>query len=349
MSIARYRTMGMVLLLVALNSLIAPFSLAVDTAPGYSLVTSPVSLNLSAKPGTKVSADVRVKNAASQAQTLAVSANKFKADGDSGKAMILGNTENDSTIDWVSFSPQKFDAEPGAWTTIKVTFDLPASAAFGYYYAIRISPAAAPVPEGGKAVYSGSNAILVLLEAETPNARRSVQTDSFESLHGIYEYLPTTFSARLENTGNVHVAPTGSIFIMQNGKQVSALDFNANGGNILPGSKRIFSTSWSDGFPVSVPRLINGAPVRDKANNVIYDLKWDFSQLAKLRFGKFTAKLVAAYPDKAGNSVELDASVDFWVIPWKLILILLALLFFAGVGVYVTFTKAARRAKHRKE
>ena len=61
---------------------------------------------------------------------------KFGAYGDSGKPQILERGPGDDYFDWVKFDRPTFDAPANVWQTIKMTINVPKSAAFGYYYAV---------------------------------------------------------------------------------------------------------------------------------------------------------------------------------------------------------------------
>jgi len=60
---------------------------------------------------------------------------------------------------------------------------------------------------------------------------------------------------RFTNTGNIHLTPSGTIFISRDHKHnLASLDVNASAGNILPNSNRIFQVNWDNGFPVFVTK-----------------------------------------------------------------------------------------------
>jgi hypothetical protein len=52
---------------------------------------------------------------------------------------------------------------------------------------------------------------------------------------------------------------------------------------------------------------------------------------AKLRFGKYQAKLLLIYDD-GHRDVPLEGTVSFWVVPWRLLLALLV-----NVGIIIGF------------
>ncbi|MBC7564937.1 hypothetical protein H7100_01750, partial [Candidatus Saccharibacteria bacterium] len=88
----------------------------------------------------------------------------------------------------------------------------------------------------------------------------------------------------------IHVQPKGTILIQDSfNNKVASLDVNAEKGNILPSSTRRFESTL--------------------------DQKW--------LFGRYTATITIGYGTQGQAIVE---TTSFWVIPYKLILIGLALL-----------------------
>ncbi len=327
-------------------SLLPDFALA--QTEGINLQVSPLPIELSTPPGTSASADLRVRNGSSQTEKLAVHLLKVTED-DNGVVSLSSPSPNDDWAKWVSFDRTVFDAPSNQWQTIHMTINVPKSAAFGYYFAVEYTRANEQAPQPGHAVARGAVATFVLLNAEAPGAVRSAQVVSFTADRKSYEFLPATFTVKIRATGNVHVAPAGNVFILKGKKQIDVLTINAAQGNILPHSSRLFSTSWSDGFPVYETKYNGDQPVVDKNGKPVQSLKWDFSKANRLRFGKYTAHLVMLYYD-GQRDVSLEATVSFWVVPWRLLIGIILIAAFVFVGVWSTFRKSARFVKkHTKK
>jgi hypothetical protein len=317
----------------------------------FNLVTSPLPINLAAKPGTTLKTDIRVKNGSNHAEQLKVSLMKFSAFGDEGKPGIVDREAGDDYFDWVSFEPSTFTAPPNEWITVKMTIKLPSSAAFGYYYAAVFSRAGeTQQPEGKQNVIVGSTAVLVLVDAQVPNAKREASIASFTVDKGSFEFLPAKFSIKVRNSGNVHLIPTGNIFITRGGKTISTISVNSAAGNILPDTNRIFTTDWNEGFPVYIDKEAGGKVLLDEAGKPIKSLKWDLTKLSSLRIGRYTAHLLLAY-DNGSSDVPLEATISFWVIPWRLIGAILVITVLVGIGVWSivrNLYKKVRRNKARR-
>lgn len=341
-------SVGLAMLLIALS--LAGGRAKAQTSDGsFNLVTSPLPINLSAKPGTTLTTDIRIKNGSVTTEKLKVSLMKFQAYGEEGKPSLADHEAGDDYFDWVSFSPATFDAPHDEWITVKMTIKLPASAAFGYYYAVVFSRASEPAkPKDKQNVIVGSTAVLVLVDAQVPNAKRELNITSFSADRKSYEFLPASFTVKLKNNGNVHVIPSGNIFITRGGKNVATLDVNSAAGNVLPGSNRIFTAAWREGFPVYSQKEAGGKVLLDDKGKPITALSWDLSKVSKLRIGHYNARLLMAYDDGT-RDVPLEANLSFWVIPWRLIFLAIAVPVVPSVAVYMImkwrFKRRALKAK----
>lgn len=319
---------------------------------GLNLVISPLPITLTAQPGSTVSAQLKVKNGGTDNETLHVGLMKFNAYNNDGQPRLLDREKGDDYFDWVSFSDNDFTIAPNEWKTITATINVPSTAAFGYYYAIIFGrkdegPAATTATK-----IEGAVSVLVLLNVVSPNAVSNIQVVEFNSDRKVYEFLPAKFSLKLKNSGNIFIAPHGDIFIDKGKKtDLAILAVNEVQGNVLPGSYRIFDTDWSDGFPTFVQRIENGKVVTDKKGNNILDLKWDFNQLSKLRFGKFTAHLLLVY-DNGTRDVPIEAVTSFWVIPWRLLggaLIVLSLISAGLWSLIKPIIKKFKKIKNKED
>jgi hypothetical protein len=328
------------------------------------LETSPLPINLVVDPGKTVSTDIRIKQGNPDTERLKVSLMKFGAYGDEGKPMIKDREPGDDYFDWVKFDRPVFDAPSNVWQTIKMTINVPKTAAFGYYYAVvfsRVGDDVAAPGSHGTSLAAGT-AVLVLLDAHVPNAKRKVDLVSMTAVHRVFEFLPVMFHVTLHNSGNVHVVPHGNIFIMQGKQAVATLGLNGASGNILPGSNRLFYVKWHDGWP-HVEDVIEDGHTKVVHDKIQQHLVWSNGETdangvpinqgapPHLRFGKYTAHLFAVYDD-GGRDVPVEASLDFWVLPWRFMLAVLAVMLLVGFGVYAavsgTFRKVARLAGGRR-
>jgi hypothetical protein len=120
----------------------------------------------------------------------------------------------------------------------------------------------------------------------------------------------------MQNLGNTHIRPHGTIFIRGiDQKDLALLEVNQVHGAILPNGTRTYTASWDDGFIVRTPVMEDGNPKVDSKGNPVTELTINWNKLTDFRFGKYTATLLMAY-DTGKRDETLEASTSFWVIPY---------------------------------
>jgi hypothetical protein len=297
------------------------------SSPGTSLTTSPVTLNLDLKPGTQTTKTLSLLNNGNQPLNIKMVLDEFKSNGTTGQPLITQPASNDPTLKWVSFSPSSFVAQPNVWSEVKMTVNLPKDAQLGYYFAVVFSPSIPNTNVGARTnTIKGSNGILVLIDTGSSNEVRNANIANFSISKRVYEYLPVNFKVTIHNSGNIYIAPIGDIYVSRSVDSTNTdavLNINSNGGNVLPNSNRDFNATWSDGFPVFQTKTIGGQVVDNSKGQPIQQLKWNFSHLDKLRIGKYYAKLTLIY-NTGHATIPLTGVVSFWVLPWKIILAMIA-------------------------
>lgn len=290
-------------------------------------VANPV-VSILVKPGATFVLPIRVQNAGAFTEKIKVGIVKFSAGSETGSPQLADLTSEDVFANWISFNIKTFEIQPQEWKTITATFTVPANAGFSYFPAIVFARNdVLNQKPGSQLLLRGAAASLVLLGIDRPDAVRSLSLASFTVDKQFYEYLPVTFSVRVTNTGNTFVLPRGNIFIDHGSvKGIANFTVNNQHGSVLPDSTRAYTdSSWTDGFPTYTTFVANGSTETK--------LNWDTSQISKIRFGRFTANLVLVYNDGT-RDVPVEAHVDFWVIPWRLLGGLGALIILVGFGMY---------------
>ncbi len=300
-----------------------PFSIQVTPSPIIETLT----------PGESKTIDLSIRNNSTITEKLKIEPRTFTANQDASQ-VSLGETIPPVIGDWITFSNPVFVVRSGESFTQKITIRTPKDAGFSYAFALVISRANEPASTGGTAL-RGSVAVFTLLNVDREGATRSFELESFTASRRIYEYLPTEFEIKLKNTGNTIAQPYGTIYIQRRAKDVNPIDtlpVNAMNGSVLPNTSRTFTTTWTNGFPVyeSHQDAVNA----QQSKNLI----WDWSNLDKFRFGRYTAKAVVVYND-GQRDVPLEATVEFWVLPWKLIIAAIVVLGLIGIGLYAVANK----------
>jgi len=296
-------------------------SVTTPATQGLNIQISPLPLQLEATPGTTVSSDIRVRNTGTTDEILTTSIKGVTAEGQDGHIVFHDLKPTDDLSQWVQLSPSTFTAPAGQWQTVTMTVNVPKTAAFDYDYSVEFAQANPPQPKPGQTAIRGAADVFVLLQVNAPGALRQAVVTSFIANHKTYEYLPVDFQVIVYNSGNIHVSPHGNIFITKGKTQVGVLNVNQGLGNILPKSNRVFTATWSDGFPVYANVLdANGQTIDNGHGQTKKKLNWNSSQLSKFRFGRYTANVVMVYND-GKSDIPISATVSFWVIPWRLLAI----------------------------
>ena len=327
-----FRKVLTVCLSLCFTTAISTTALAQADTSLHLTVANPV-VSILVKPGAQYVLPIRVQNAGASTEKIRVGLMKFSAGSETGSPKLADVTNEDTFATWISFNIKTFDLQPQEWKTVFVTFTVPANAGFSYFPAIVFARDDVVDQESSsQLLLRGAAACLVLLGIDRPDAVRSLNLTSFTVDKQFYEYLPVTFSVRVANTGNTFILPRGNIFIDHGSvKGIANFIINNQHGSVLPNSTRAYTdSSWVDGFPAYTTSGGNGSTETK--------LNWDTSQASKIRFGKFTANLVLVYNDGT-RDVPVEAHVDFWVIPWRLICGLVALLILSGLGVYFLMKK----------
>lgn len=305
----------------------------------FSLEVSPSPLVAEVKPGEKRVLDLKVRNATFAREDLKVEVRGFTIAHPSQQITITTTTPPDLGS-WVSFSSPTFSVNPGEWFTQKVTVNLPEEAGFSYPFVIVVSRQNDPNKTAGGASIKGSIAVFTLINIDKPGATRKLELEHIKTDQNIYEFLPSKISVKLKNTGNSIVQPYGNVYIERPGQTASplaVLPVNDSRSYMLPGSEKELTAAWSDGFPVY--KEVTAADGKKS-----HELEWNWANLANIRFGQYTARVVAVYNDGT-RDVPITGEVTFWVIPWRILAILLVILVVIGFGVWSIVRKFSRLFK----
>lgn len=291
------------------------------------ITVSPISLILETDPGVPVTSQVRVRNNGTEAESLQLTVGTFTADETGLKPKLRDPRPEDTFLPWLKPDKTKVIVNPGEWETIPVVFSPPDDATLSYYYTIVFSRTKSAVVAPGETAVEGAPALLVLTTVRSPNAVRQLTLPELSLKSSIVEYLPQEFYVKIKNEGNVHIIPTGNIFIdSQNKKDLAILSINPNNGAVLPQTERIYTVKWDDGFPVFTtdPKI----PENEQKPKAV----WDFSKADRFRIGKYTAHVLLVYDD-GRRDIPIESQITFWVLPWKIISVALVVVLLLGFGI----------------
>lgn len=304
----------------------------------FNITVSPYSQDLVVRPGASVNVSFLIKNNNTENEQLKVELMTFKPNGTSGVPQLVDPSITDDFVKWVNMPTKNFLVPANDWAEFKATINAPKTAAFGYYYAFVFSRAQLPSVKSGSAIF-GNVVGTVLLDVQAPGEKRQAQLTEFSTTNRVSEFLPVSFNILMKNTGNVHVAPRGNVFIYKGKKMIGLVQVNEALGNILPNSDRKYTADWSDGSPYYHVKRTGATKNPKDADPTILD--WNNFKMEKLRYGKYTAKLQMIY-NNGQYDVPNSATVSFWVIPWRIIFGILLVILFVLAGVWAIFIRPIR-------
>lgn len=210
-------------------------------------------------------------------------------------------------------APTTFTLQPSERYNIPITIVVPPDAApGGYFGAVNFGTVGGEKEgEGPQIGVIASTTTLFFLRVNG-DVKESLDIAEFRADKPKYASLPVDFSVRVQNGGNVHLRPTGNIFIKDMfGRQVASLPVNPDFRTVLPGSARRFDASWFR------RRLPSGTSE--------YAAQW-----RNFAIGKYQAQLVLSF---GGRNSFQTATVEFWVFPWMVLLTLAGVLVLAWLLV----------------
>jgi hypothetical protein len=281
-------------------------------AVGQALEIAPPVINLTANPGQTLTAHIDLRDITDGNLIVTNQINDFVAAGEDGTPKIILNADPNnpnSLRSWVQTIPQML-LKSHEIKKIDVTINVPQTASPGGYYGVIRFTGTPPNLKGTGVSLSASLGSLVLIKVNGA-AKESMSVSEFSVNHNgskgsILQSTPLQFVERIKNTGNMFEQPSGLVTVTDMfGKKVATLNVNAESSNVLPQSIRKFDQAL-DKTVIGNKRL----------------------------FGHYTAHLKLTYGEK--NKV-LTQDIGFWIIPYKLIgiIILLLIICFFGIRLFI--------------
>ncbi len=267
----------------------ASFALALAvTGQAYALKAGPTLIELKAAPGESVSASMLLENDTQDKLTLTPSFLDAEPTSDeSGYATYTQSNEFSTLSKWISTKDREVVLMPGEKVNVAFYVTVPTEASIGGHYAAVGWRQVAQAPKLTGASITGFPAINIALDvAGITEEKGDILSFSTSDGKTNYDKLPVSFVTRINNGGNRHFNPKGSIQIKNMfGSVVAELAFNETkgGGNVLPRSTREFKNEW----------------------------------LGEFAFGKYTAELTA----QLGGAGTKTASLELWVMPAGLLVL----------------------------
>lgn len=287
-------------------------------------------------PGGQVATIIKLFNDQESAMILYPSVEGFTDSGDetgNPTFMPIDRDVNDLP-NWVLFNAEKYSIAPGEFLEVPVVIDIPADAEPGGHYATVFFGSVPSGKEKGNVQLGSRIGTLVIIDIRG-DVYESVDLLSFQTKDAekSFNHLPVVFETRLENQGNVHVKPKGTI-IFKNifGMVAAQIDFNSQDGNLLPNTIRRYQDVW----------------IKDEAS-LDNEGFWGRLQTEWSNFALGYYKAVLSVDVGRNAPKMLEASYGFWVFPWRVLLVsiiaLIVLVVLLRIYNQWVLNKAYKRAK----
>ncbi len=291
-----------------------------QTNQGQGLEISPPLAELKTDPGKTVQAKIRIRNVTDQTLVVRAEVNDFTAAGEDGQPkLLLDGIEKSpySLKEWIT-TISEVTLKSKEQKPVTITLQVPKGASPGGHYGVVRFTGTPPGVDGTGVSLSASIGALILVKV-SGNVKEQAKiaelyTSQNDKKRGFFEYGPITLSERIENTGNVHVKPSGTIRVTNMfGRETASFSLNEKGGNVLPVSVRKFEQQLNK----------------------------------RILFGRYKFQADVVYGTE--NRIISD-STTFWVIPYKLIIMAIGaiILVYFGIKKYNKHIVKKAQSKSKK-
>ena len=299
----------------------------IASAQGISIKFSPTRIEEIVDPGEVLYKNIEVTNQSDIAKTFFVYIKDFVAEGEGGVAKLLppGSQDYTTIASWIKADTEGMEFGSYQTKTINFSIEVPENAGPGGHYGALV---VGTEPPNIRAEGEDKGAAISIAQQTGPLILLQVRGDVIEEA-SIREFstdkevygtpFDIKFISRVENHGNVHIKPMGSIGIINMfGKEVEKISFNDVGSNVLPNTIRRFEDNWNGDFA----------------------------------FGRYKAIIGLSYGTSAKFGGQGKKSIDmektFWIIPWKIVLPIFLAIVFVGALIVLIFkfykSKAVKKA-----
>lgn len=238
------------LAIVGTSSNVIAQSTNTNAAQGLQVSPTRVEIN-QINPGEARTFTVTVMNVTSSDLTYGTRVADFSANDETGSPSLSYLNDTDSSISmssWITGLPVSLSLKARESKEIPVQVNVPSNAELGGHYGAILFPGIETDINSSGVGLSASTGVLVLVSVgDTSKITEEAGLKEFYTAHndkqtGFFEASPIDFVVRIENTGNVHVKPAGSIEVSDIfGNVVDKIDVNSNqNSNVLPDSIRKF-------------------------------------------------------------------------------------------------------------
>lgn len=222
-----------------------------------------------------------------------------------------------SASSWVEVDQKILELVPNRNVSIDYTITVPNDSTPGEYSAEIYFSSEEVDKEDFTAAYNVLASGIPILITIGDDYAESAEILDFYSAKKVYERANfTTLITRIQNLGDTHITPKGDIVLTNLfNQEVGRITFNDNDQSILRGDNGEYESNWD------LNKYINEG---------------------KVALGPISAETVILYRRNNPGYSILSASTTFWIIPWKLIILILTVI----IVSYVVF-KLTKKKKQK--
>lgn len=289
--------------------------LLVSPLSAKAFAVAPGLVELNADRGQVIETTLQLINTSDAPQTVYLSKQKFEANETSGAPKFIPyDDDHFGLVDWLQLPFDRITVEARTKVDVPLTIAIPSDiASGGYYGSVIFSPAPHEIVATNGATINAKTAVLLLLTVSGENNEKLALLDFTSGQSNTWQTLPSgEFAFRLQNQGNIHVLPEGTISVKDIlGRLISVANANPASGRVLPGSTRTYQGDFG-------PQNNRG---------FVETLK---SQWQNFALGPVTVSLDLSYGDQPQ---ALHSDFSMWVFPWQLLVSVIAVLIILGLVI----------------
>lgn len=273
------------------------------------LTLIPPSLEVDLIKGQTYQTSVKLFNEEEKQLTLYSSTANFGAKDETGNPGFNFNAPIEGLSSWIQVDKGPFVIKAGERIEIPIKIITPANAEpGGQYSAVFFSE---NPPDKAQIAIGSKLGVLVLARVAGEVVEKgSIKEFMVDTTAGMLRRLPINFIIRYENTGNVHLRPTGNVLIKNMwGHEVANLEVNPEKGATLPKTIRRYDVTWES----------KNTFVAASGNPWQQFWKKYSNEKKNLAYGKYTAKLDLTAG--VNDGVVSTSAITFWIFPWHIILV----------------------------
>jgi len=223
--------------------LLVGLSKSVSAQKTAGISVSPPSFEFTTNKGEVMENTIRLENLTNRPLELTVYPQNFTAYGQGGQVELTDEETNFAIAKWITFETKELTIGPKGDYLFTFRINIPEAAEPGSHYgAIVFRSKEGQTDETGSRLAQEIGSLILL----------KIPGNLYESAN-LVSFLPETkwfkndkakLIALVENTGNIHVKPYGSI-VIKNLFNQTVYTHEVIGRNVLPGSKRLFDEEFN--------------------------------------------------------------------------------------------------------